>query len=83
MADVMPDYHFEIQKLKRAVADFKMKIESYKCQYIESIHKQNSSLHNIKATQKEIQKVEKDLQSLIETHGEIDIDFENLIKGVK
>ena len=50
MADVMPDYQFEIQKLKRAIADFKMKIESYKCQYIESIHKQRSSLVNIKAT---------------------------------
>ncbi len=83
MADVMPDYQFEIQKLKRVIADFNMKIESYKCQYIESIHKQKLSLGNIKATQKEITKVTKDLDGLIVTHGDNAINFEELMKGDK
>lgn len=83
MADVIPDYQFEIQKLKRVVADFKMKIESHKCLYIESIHKQKLALGNIKATQKEVTKVEKDLDGLIGTHGDNSIDFDELLKGDK
>ncbi len=83
MADIMPNYQLEIQKFKRALADFYMKIESYKCQYIESIYKQEQALLNIKATEKAIVDTTETLASLVKEHGDTEIDFEILLKGVK
>ena len=70
MADVMPDYHLEIQKLRMGIASLQHNIERYKLDIMEVASRKKKAFDNLAATTAAIEEHEKRLAGLIETHGE-------------
>lgn len=69
MADVMPNYTVEIQRLKSRIADQHQIIERQKLEILEMEDRRSRHEENIEAAKEAIKKMELDLKGLIETHG--------------
>ncbi len=72
MADAMPDYHVEQQRLTTDIAALRHNLERYKLEIMEMESRKKKALGNIEATEKAIAENHERLKGLIETHGEAD-----------
>lgn len=79
MADVMPDYHVEQQRLNRQIRDQESRIEADKLSYLEAEKNKKSALLNIAAHQEELTRLNGRLKSLEKEHGKQDIDWDSLV----
>lgn len=70
MADVMPDYHLEQQRLIAQIASLKSNVEQQKLEIMQIESRREKLVENIEATKKSVGDLEKDLRGLVETHGE-------------
>lgn len=80
MADAMPDYHLEQQRLRMQVSSLALNLERYKLEIIECESRKKTALENIEATMEAIAEHRERLASLVETHGEMALDLERLRK---
>lgn len=70
MADVIPDYHVEQQKIRMNIANLRLQIEKCKLEIMEMVSRKKTAQETIEASEKIIVEKEKTLAELIETHGE-------------
>ena len=70
VADVMPDYHLEIQKLRTGIASLRHNTERFRLEVMEVASRKKKALENLAATEVAIEEHEQRLAGLIETHGE-------------
>lgn len=82
MADLMPDYFVEQQRLIRRLKDQESRLEASKLQYMEAEEQQRSALKNISAHQEELERIEERLAGLEKEHGKPDVDWDALIESV-
>lgn len=73
MADVMPDYMVEIQKLRVSQRSMEHNLERYRLELLEVESRKAQAYSNIAATRKALKELGEKLDSLIEAHGEPDI----------
>ena len=83
MADVMPDYALEQQRLRAQIASFRHNLERHKLEIMEVESRKRSALDNIAATGKAIAEHEARLAGLIETHGAAELDLDKVRKELK
>ncbi len=69
MADIMPNYQVEIQRLRSQVLDQKAMVQKQILQILELADRKAKLLENIGATKKSIIDYEQKLHSLEEAHG--------------
>ncbi len=69
MADVMPDYNYEIQKLKVQLKGLEHNMEKYKLELIEMEGRKIKALDNIEATERAMRETQETLDGLVKTHG--------------
>ena len=69
MADVVPNYNVEQQRLIMAIAQFNHNIERYKFEIVEMEDRKEKTIVNIRATKKAIKEAEKNLAALVAEHG--------------
>jgi chromosome segregation ATPase len=80
MADIMPDYHLEQQRLERRIKDHESRLEACKVQYLEASTTQKSALTNIAAHKAEIAEIRKNLTAMKKEHGPPIVDWDSLIE---
>lgn len=83
MADVMPDYALEQQRLKAQIASFRHNLERHKLEIMEVESRKRAALDNIAATCKAIAEHEARLAGLIETHGVAELDLDKVRKELR
>ncbi len=69
MADVMPNYQVEIQRLRSQVLDQKASIQKQVLSILEMTDRKKRILENIAATKRAIVEYTEKLKSLEEAHG--------------
>lgn len=69
MADVMPNYNVESQRLRSQIAALKANIERQKLEIMEMQDRERTTLENIEATKKSVAECRIQLKELEETHG--------------
>jgi len=69
MADVMPNYKLEQQRLRAKIAEQRATIERQRLDILEMDDRRARHEENIAAAEKAIEKFTNDLKSLEETHG--------------
>jgi protein subunit release factor B len=69
MADVMPNYQVECQRIRTQIASLKANIERQKLEIMEMEDRKRTSLENIEATKKAISEYKVQLKELEEAHG--------------
>ena len=82
MADVMPNYYVEQQKVRSHIADLEHRIVRYKLDVMEASEKKRSAVLNIKQTLKAIADFESKLKGLEKEHGKVEVDWDSLLKEV-
>jgi len=82
MADLMPDYVVEQQRLIRRVRDQESRMEACKLQYMEAQSQQRSALRNIASHKEELERLAVNLKELEKEHGAPKIDWDALIEAV-
>ncbi len=70
MADVMPDYQLESQRLRATIAQLLWNIEKGKLEILEVANRKKRAIENIAATEKAIKEMKEKLKGLIKTHGD-------------
>jgi hypothetical protein len=81
MADLMPDYHLEQQKLERRIKDHESRLEACKVQYLEAETTKVSALKNIAEHKNEIVAIQKTLTAMKKEHGPPMVDWDSLIEA--
>ena len=69
MADVMPDYPLEIQRLRMSIASLRHNIERFKLEVMEVESRKKNALDNLAATEVAIKEHDERLAGLVKTHG--------------
>jgi hypothetical protein len=69
MADKMPDYHVEQQKIRVQIANLQANLARYDLDIMEADSRKKQAYINIEATKEAIAHSEETLASLIEAHG--------------
>jgi TolA-binding protein len=69
MADVMPNYQVEQQRLRSQIAALKANIERQKLEIMEMQERERATLENIEATKKSITECRIQLKELEKVHG--------------
>jgi protein subunit release factor B len=69
MADAMPNYQVECQRLRMQIASLKANIERQKLEILEMEDRKRTALENIEATKKAISEYKIQLKELEEAHG--------------
>lgn len=69
MADVMPDYPLEIQRLHMSIASLRHNVERFKLEIMEVESRKKNAFNNLAATKTAIVEHEERLAGLIKTHG--------------
>jgi len=83
MADVMPNYQVEIQRLRSQVLDQKAMVQKQILQILELADRKAKLLENIVATKKSIIDYTEKLDSLEKAHGGLtEADIQKLIDAV-
>ena len=70
MADVMPNYHVSIQRIKATIAGLHHNIERAKLELMEIEDRRVRQIENMNATRGAIAEQEASLKSLLDEHGE-------------
>jgi len=78
MADRMPDYMVEQQRIIGQLADQRMRVERFKLEIMEIESKRKTALVNWVATDKSIAELEEKLKALKKEHGVVDVDWDAL-----
>ena len=71
MADVMPDYKMEQQRLRMQIAALNHNLERYRFEVMEVESRKAKAFENIAATEKAIGDLETNLAGLAKTHGKL------------
>lgn len=83
MADSMPDYRVEIQRLRSQILDQQATIQKQVLSILEMTERKTKLLENIKATKKSILDYTGKLDSLEKAHGGLsEQDIQKLIDAV-
>ena len=83
MADVMPNYQVEIQRLRSQILDQKTMIQKQVLSVMEMVDRKKKLLENIAATKKAIVDYEMKLAELEKNHGGLsDADIEKMLEGI-
>ncbi len=82
MADLMPDYLVEQQRLARRLADSASRLEACKLQYMEAESQQRSALKNMMSHREELERIKVNIKELEKEHGAPDVDWDALIEAV-
>ncbi len=69
----MPDYRLEIYKLKVQLSALANNLDRYYLEILESESRRRSATINIHATQDAIKRIEENLKSLTDEHGDVDV----------
>lgn len=69
MADVMPDYRVEIQRVRSEIASLTATLERQRLEIMEMESRRARTLENIAASEAAIQEREATLAGLVEEHG--------------
>jgi len=83
MADAMPDYALEQQRLKAQIAALRHNLERFKLEIMEVESRKRAALENIDATDAAIEEHEARLASLVDTHGAAELDLETVRKELR
>lgn len=71
--DNLPDFRLEIYKLKVQRSALTNNLDRYYLEILESESRKKTACVNIRSTQEAIDRLDETLNSLIETHGEVDV----------
>jgi hypothetical protein len=82
MADRMPDYQAEQQKLIALVKDFEMRIEKYKLDILSADDRKRTAVKNWIATEEQIGETKKTLAAIEKEHGKPKIDWDAIRASV-
>ncbi len=83
MADVMPNYQVEIQRLRSQVLDQKAMVQKQILSILEMTDRKAKLLENIIATKKSIVDYNTKLESLEKAHGGLtDADIQKMIDAI-
>ena len=83
MADVMPNYQVEIQRLRSQVLDQQAMVQKQILQILELKDRKDKLLVNIDATKKSIIDFSAKLESLVAAHGELtEAELQKMIDAV-
>ena len=69
MADVMPDYFVEQQRVRAQIASLKHSLERQKLEIMEIDHRRAKTVENMASTEDAIKSRQKDLTALEKEHG--------------
>lgn len=69
MADKMPNYYVEQQKLRVQIANLEANLERFKLEIMEADSRKEQAHVNIKATEEAIARTREGVASLVEAHG--------------
>ncbi len=70
MADLMPDYHVEQQRLRMNMMNLRLQIERAKLEVMEMAARKVKALETIESSELAIMGLDEKLAELIQTHGE-------------
>jgi predicted nucleic acid-binding Zn-ribbon protein len=83
MADSMPNYQVEIQRLRSQILDLETNIQKQVLSILEMKDRKTKLLENIVATKKAILDYKEKLQGLEKTHGGLsDADIQKMLDSV-
>ncbi len=77
MADVTPDYHLEIQRLRVQSLSLQHNIGRYRLEILQARSTEKKAFENMSATKKALEETQKNIDEMVQVHGlpdEVDDD---------